>query len=58
MLFMMLQYGDRTWPLIIIGLIMFIPGAYHTRIAFHAYQGYEGFSFEDIPEFNWFISKR
>ena len=52
MLFMMLQYGDRTWPLIIIGLIMFIPGAYHTRIAFHAYQGYEGFSFEDIPEFN------
>lgn len=46
------KYGDRTWPLIIIGLIMFIPGAYHTRIAFHAYQGYEGFSFEDIPEFN------
>ena len=48
----MFQYGDRTWPLIIIGLIMFIPGAYHVRIAFNAYRGYSGFSFEDIPEFN------
>nr|CAH0103040.1 unnamed protein product [Daphnia galeata] len=46
------KYGDRTWPLIIIGLIMFIPGVYHVRIAFLAYTGYEGFSFEDIPEFN------
>lgn len=31
---------------------MFIPGAYHVRIAFLAFRGYEGFSFEDIPEFN------
>ncbi|XP_032789118.1 transmembrane protein 230 isoform X1 [Daphnia magna] len=46
------KYGDRTWPLIIIGLIMFIPGVYHVRIAFLAFTGCKGFSFEDIPGFN------
>lgn len=45
------QYSDRTWPLLLLGALMFIPGAYHTRIAYYAYKGYEGFSFEDIPEF-------
>lgn len=34
---------------------MFIPGVYHVRIAFLAFRGYEGFSFEDIPEFNWHL---
>jgi hypothetical protein len=31
---------------------MFIPGAYHVRIAYYAFKGYIGYSFEDIPEFD------
>ncbi|WAR22282.1 TM230-like protein [Mya arenaria] len=45
------KYGDRTWPILILGSIMFIPGFYHVRIAYYAYKGYVGYSYEDIPEF-------
>ncbi|KAH9492477.1 hypothetical protein Btru_029197 [Bulinus truncatus] len=45
------QYSDRTWPLLLLGSLMFIPGAYHVRIAYYAYKGYDGYSYEDIPEF-------
>ena len=50
-----LQYADRTWPVLIIGALMFIPGAYHVRIAYYAYKGYDGYSYDDIPEFDWTI---
>lgn len=46
------KYADRTWPLIILGIIMFLPGAYHIRIAYYAYRQYPGYSFDDIPEFD------
>ncbi|XP_037092442.1 transmembrane protein 230-like isoform X2 [Pollicipes pollicipes] len=46
------RYADRTWPLIVLGLIMFVPGAYHVRMAYLAYIGYDGYSFEDIPSFD------
>ncbi|KAL8613360.1 hypothetical protein ACOMHN_052599 [Nucella lapillus] len=45
------KYADRTWPVLILGALMFIPGVYHVRIAYYAYKGYDGFSYEDIPEF-------
>jgi len=45
------KYGDRTWPVIILGIIMFLPGAYHIRIAYYASKGCAHFSFDDIPEF-------
>lgn len=46
------KYGDRTWPLLILGALMFIPGAYHVRIAYYAFKGYTGYSFDDIPDFD------
>ncbi|KAJ8916256.1 hypothetical protein NQ315_016396 [Exocentrus adspersus] len=46
-----LQYSDRMWPMVILGALMFIPGAYHVRIAYYAYKKVPGFSFDDIPEF-------
>lgn len=46
-----LEYSDRMWPMIILGLLMFIPGAYHVRIAYYAYKQVPGYSFDDIPEF-------
>lgn len=45
------KYSDRLWPMIVLGGIMFLPGAYHIRIAFYAYKEYPGYSFADIPEF-------
>lgn len=46
------KYGDRMWPLIILGAIMFIPGAYHIRIAYFSFKKKPGYSFDDIPEFD------
>ena len=45
------QYADRTWPVMLIGVLMFVPGFYHVRIAYYAFKGCHGFSYEDIPEF-------
>lgn len=46
------KYSDRMWPMIILGVLMFIPGAYHVRIAYYAYRNVPGYSFDDIPEFD------
>ncbi|CAF4950944.1 unnamed protein product [Pieris macdunnoughi] len=45
------KYSDRFWPIILLGCIMFLPGAYHVRIAYYAYKEYPGYSFADIPEY-------
>ncbi|XP_031777744.1 uncharacterized protein LOC100114926 isoform X2 [Nasonia vitripennis] len=47
-----LIYSDRMWPIIILGALMFIPGAYHVRVAVQAYRKVPGYSFDDIPEFD------
>jgi hypothetical protein len=46
------KYSDRTWPLLILGAIMFIPGSYHVHLAYYAWKGRSGYSFDDIPEFD------
>ena len=46
------KYQDRLWPVIMLGLIMFIPGFYHVRLAIYAYKGYVGYSFDDIPDYD------
>ncbi|EZA49152.1 hypothetical protein X777_12565 [Ooceraea biroi] len=47
------KYSDQMWPLITVGALMFIPGAYHMRVAILAYQRVPpGYSFDDIPEFD------
>ncbi|CAG0917008.1 unnamed protein product [Notodromas monacha] len=45
------KYADRTWPLILVGALMFVPGAYHVRIAYLAFRGHRGYSFDDIPSY-------
>uniref|UniRef100_A0A8C6LUK9 Transmembrane protein 230 n=4 Tax=Nothobranchius TaxID=28779 RepID=A0A8C6LUK9_NOTFU len=42
---------DSTIPIIIIGLLVFLPGFYHLRIAYYAAKGYRGYSYDDIPDF-------
>ncbi|XP_057306596.1 transmembrane protein 230-like [Hydractinia symbiolongicarpus] len=46
------KYADRTYPVIVLGLLLFIPGFYHVRIAVYAWKGYTGYSFRDIPDFD------
>jgi len=48
------QYSDRSWPLILIGSLVFLPGFYHIRIAYWAWKGDKNFSFADIPDLDWF----
>ncbi|XP_034048203.1 transmembrane protein 230a [Thalassophryne amazonica] len=45
------EHPDRTIPVIIIGILVFLPGFYHLRIAYYAYKGYRGYSYDDIPDF-------
>ncbi|KAG0463187.1 hypothetical protein HPP92_021663 [Vanilla planifolia] len=43
--------GDRAHGIFFAGLgsVLFLPGFYYTRIAYYAYKGYKGFSFDNIP---------
>uniref|UniRef100_A0A3Q3WLS4 Transmembrane protein 230 n=1 Tax=Mola mola TaxID=94237 RepID=A0A3Q3WLS4_MOLML len=47
-----LQHSDRTAPVLIIGILVFLPGFYHLRIAYYASKGYHGYSYDDIPDFD------
>ncbi|XP_005991946.1 transmembrane protein 230 [Latimeria chalumnae] len=44
--------SDKTWPVMIIGILVFVPGFYHLRIAYYASKGYRGYSYDDIPDFD------
>lgn len=46
------KYVDRTWPMLVLGFIMFVPGVYHLRIAIYAFLNKPGYSFDDIPDFD------
>lgn len=43
---------DRAIPVLIIGILVFLPGFYHLRIAYYASKGYRGYSYDDIPDFD------
>ncbi|CAB1321901.1 unnamed protein product [Coregonus sp. 'balchen'] len=45
-------HADRTVPVLIIGILVFLPGFYHLRIAYYASKGYRGYSYDDIPDFD------
>ncbi|KAK9522521.1 transmembrane protein 230b [Anarhichas minor] len=45
-------HSDRTFPVLIIGILVFLPGIYHLRIAYYASKGYRGYSYDDIPDFD------
>ncbi|KAG8440914.1 hypothetical protein GDO86_006593 [Hymenochirus boettgeri] len=44
--------NERAIPILIIGILVFLPGFYHLRIAYYAYKGYRGYSYDDIPDFD------
>ena len=46
------EYADRTIPVLILGCIAFIPGSYHTYIAWASYRQCKGYSYSQIPSFD------
>lgn len=46
------EFDDRTSAFFMLGMLMFIPGVYHVRIAYYAFMGSSGYSYEDIPDFD------
>lgn len=46
------EYADRTIPVLILGVIAFLPGSYHTYLAWATYKQYAGYSYSDIPSFD------
>uniref|UniRef100_A0A8B9W4P5 Transmembrane protein 230 n=1 Tax=Bos mutus grunniens TaxID=30521 RepID=A0A8B9W4P5_BOSMU len=44
--------ADRAVPVLIIGILVFLPGFYHLRITYYASKGYQGYSYDDIPDFD------
>ncbi|KAH0623042.1 hypothetical protein JD844_030946 [Phrynosoma platyrhinos] len=49
---LLFQGTDRAIPILIIGILVFLPGFYHLRIAYFASKGYRGYSYDDIPDFD------
>lgn len=45
------KHGERFWPLVLLGALMFIPGSYHTFYAYKAFSGDPDWRFEDFPDF-------
>lgn len=43
---------DWAIPVLIIGILVFLPGFYHLCIAYYASKGYRGYSYDDIPDFD------
>ncbi|XP_075152086.1 transmembrane protein 230 [Haematobia irritans] len=43
------KYADRAWPLLILGILMFIPGGYYGYILLCICLKRDGFTVEDIP---------
>lgn len=40
----------RSTALLVLGSLCFVPGAYHTRVAWLAWRGVEGYSLSAIPD--------
>ncbi|XP_055916472.1 transmembrane protein 230 isoform X2 [Eupeodes corollae] len=45
------KYQDRVWPLLMVGILMFIPGGYYGYILICILFKRDGFSYDDIPIF-------
>ena len=44
------QHNDAGFPLLILGVLMLVPGAYHSNIVYRAWRGTPGYSFAQLPE--------
>ncbi|XP_032263310.1 transmembrane protein 230-like [Phoca vitulina] len=42
--------ANRAVPVLIIGILVFLPGFYHLLIAYRAHRGCQGSSYSDLPD--------
>ncbi|XP_069343681.1 transmembrane protein 230-like [Eulemur rufifrons] len=42
--------AHRAVPVLVIGMLVFLPGSYHLFIAYGAYRGCQGYSYDDLPD--------
>uniref|UniRef100_A0A8C9B4Z5 Transmembrane protein 230 n=1 Tax=Prolemur simus TaxID=1328070 RepID=A0A8C9B4Z5_PROSS len=40
----------RAVPVLVIGILVFLPGFYHLFIAYGAHRGCQGYSYDDLPD--------
>lgn len=45
------QWAESALPLLVVGMLGGIPGAYETSIAYATYRGWPGFSYAQIPRY-------
>ena len=49
---------SNSYEFFLLGAIMFIPGSYHTFLAFQAFRGIEGYTFDEVSVFDEDFNKR
>ena len=46
------EHWDRAYPMLVVGLLLFTPGFYISRIAYYAWKKQPGYSYADIPTYD------
>ncbi|XP_070232544.1 transmembrane protein 230 [Bos mutus] len=44
--------ANRAFPVLTVGILVFLPGFYYLIVAYRAYRGCPGCSFRDLPDFD------
>ncbi|XP_042783251.1 LOW QUALITY PROTEIN: transmembrane protein 230-like [Panthera leo] len=44
--------GKQACPVLILGTLVLLPEFYHLRMAYYASKGYQGYPYDDIPDFD------
>ncbi|KAL2603227.1 hypothetical protein R1flu_008807 [Riccia fluitans] len=50
MMFIMTE-NSQAYGFLTLGILLFLPGFYETRIAYYSWRGYKGYSFSRIPAY-------
>lgn len=45
--------ANRAFPVLTVGILVFLPGFYYLIVAYRAYRGCPGCSFRDLPDFDY-----
>jgi hypothetical protein len=43
--------SSQAYGFLVLGLLLFLPGFYETRIAYYSWRGYKGYSYSRIPPY-------
>jgi hypothetical protein len=44
------QHNDAGMPVLVLGALMLVPGAYYSNIVYRAWRGTPGYSLSDLPQ--------